>query len=446
MLNDLKNVLGFEATWPVLALAGVAVLLAAAIIVALVAGVRSAARRWSGTQLLIGVAIAAAFGVAGIGGYRSFDAVSQRFDSALVPLVADGMIVACTALRLAALTRGWRLPGSLLTTYVFIGGTVWLNVASAHDVSDAIAHALAPIAYSALVEMLAHMLRLHLRLAQPSRPRLNALTWFTSPVVTTRVWLHLARTGRDDPVAARALVQQVVRMSSRLQTICPSKAWWPLGRARAARSAALQTIRDGLLSAGDLAALLPETGRLAPGALLAVVDGAALRRITPATNHATGAPGTDRTGSPGPVPAPQPEPVHPDTLTGPAESVHPNRAPDPAPVREPHSALGARAARTDDELVAELHRHSQEHCDGRPLSGREVRRVLGVGTSKARRLAGLAGWAQPTNTEQPAPESPQLSIVHIDANSNDHDTDTHREADLESDSESSDKLEASTTR
>ena len=63
-------------------------------------------RGWSGERGLIGVAIIVAVGVAGIGGVRSFEAVSDRFDSALVPLTADGMIIACTALRLAALSRG----------------------------------------------------------------------------------------------------------------------------------------------------------------------------------------------------------------------------------------------------------------------------------------------------------------------------------------------------
>ena len=104
--------------------------------------------------LLVGLAVAVAAGVAVIGGYRSFDAVSHRFGSPLVPLTADGMILACTALRLAALTRGWRLPGSLVVTYGFIGGTVWLNVAAAHGWAEAVAHALAPVSYAVLVEML----------------------------------------------------------------------------------------------------------------------------------------------------------------------------------------------------------------------------------------------------------------------------------------------------
>ena len=272
-------------TWPIIA-AGVAALLIMRW-VAYRAGVGGAPRapwrhraveagRLTTRRVLITVAVFAALGVAGIGGARSFNAVSHKFDSPLVPLVADGMIVACTALRLAALTRGWRIPGALVTTYVGIFGTVWLNIDTADGIADAVAHALAPLAYAVLVEMLAHLLRLHMRLAQPAKPRLSALTWFTSPVITTRVWLHLSRTGADDPAAARALVQQVVRMASRLATLCPSHKLWPLDAARAARTACLQTIRDGLLSASQLAALLPVGGRLTPGELLALVDSAAL--------------------------------------------------------------------------------------------------------------------------------------------------------------------------
>ena len=155
------------------------------------------------------------------------------------------------------------------------------------------------------------MLRLHLGLVEPPErrragvaglARLGWLTWFTSPVVTTRVGLHLARTGSDDPVAARALVQQLIRMSSRLQAVCPSPAglgWWPFGSARAARSAALQTVRDGLLSARDLAALLPaghtRRRRLTPGGLLALVDSAALQCTTPTVTSRTADRTTDRT-------------------------------------------------------------------------------------------------------------------------------------------------------
>jgi hypothetical protein len=316
-------------------------------------------------RVLVALAVTVAAGVAVLGGVRSFEAVSDRFGSALVPLTADGMIVACTALRLAALTRGWRLPGSLLVTYGFIAGTVALNVAAAHDWVDAVAHALAPISYAVLVEMLAYLLRLQLRLAQPSRPRLSFLTWATSPVVTSRVWLHLARTGGDDPAAARALIQQVIRMASRLRTVCPGR--WPLGRARAARTAALQTIRDGLLSAEALAGLLPPDGaRLQPGVLLALVDQGALLGTAPATAQRTDAGAPDRTapGAPG--------------CTGPAA----------LPLHQSDDGVAHRE-RTDAELVAELRRH------GGPLSGRQVMRLLGVGTPKATRLIRLAGWATP---------------------------------------------------
>ena len=369
-------------------------------------------RRW-----LIGLAVAAAVAVAGLGGVRSFEAVSAKFNSALVPLTADGMIIACTALRLAALTRGWRLPGSLVTTYGFIGGTVWLNIAAAHGWTDAVAHALAPVSYAVLVEMLAHLLRLHLRLTQPSRPRVTALTWFTSPVVTTRVWLHLARTGGQDPVAARALVQQLIRMSSRLQAVCPSpplRGRCPFDRAYAARAAALQTIRDGLLTAHELATLLPsDEAQLAPGALLALVDGAALAHsATPAATSPV------HRSADHPVVTSAPEAVHASRTasrtTGRTASAP--RTPAPAAPTAPGSGPRGRDERTDDELVAELHQHAEHN--GGSMSQREVMRLLGVGTPKAKRLAVRAGWAEPTTpNHRPEGELPeqvpgQLALVH----------------------------------
>lgn len=445
-------------TWPMLAVGAAALLILTASVITAVWAVRrtvgaigaaAAAGRLTTRRVLIVVAVVAALGVAGIGGARSFDAVSQKFDSPLVPLVADGMIVACTALRLAALTRGWRIPGALVTTYVFIGGTVWLNADTAHGIADAVAHALAPLAYAVLVEMLAHLLRLHLRLAQPAKPKLSALTWFTSPVITTRVWLHLSRTGADDPAVARALVQQVVRMASRLATLCPSHRLWPFDAARNARTACLQTIRDGLLSAGDLAKLLPATGPLTPGELLALVDSAALGlttngdRVREATGDDSSERRTDAAVAPvwlvayllgalrtAPTSAPLGAPVHSAARTAPPAPVHETlRTGAPAPVHAPHRTDERTAAsteagpvngtddRTDDELLAVVRQHSASEHGGAPMSQRAIRRVTGVGTPRAKRLAELAGWAEPTEHHgDPAPateaqERGQLQLV-----------------------------------
>src|SRR6266545_787878 len=353
---------------------------------------RAAAAQWPIGRVLITVGVLAAAVIAVVGGVRSYEAVSLRFDDPLVPATADGMILACTALRMAALTRGWRLPGILVTTYAFIGGTVVLNVSAATDPYDVIAHALAPLSFALLQEYLAHFLRLHLRLAQPARPKVTALVWFTSPVVTTRVWLHLARTGGDDPVAARLLIQQCLRMASRLRAVCPSGRW-PLDGARSARAAALQTIRDGLLSAAELAAQLPAGDRLEPGELLAIVDGAALTRTTGPT---TGAP-HDRTSG---APVHRTDPA-PHALTSAPEPVHPDR--------------------TGDELVAQIRAHAA--ASGGPLSQREVMRLLGCGTPKAKRLVELAGWldaaagggASGGGAAGVRREHPQLQIVAVNA-------------------------------
>ncbi|MFG1820711.1 DUF2637 domain-containing protein [Kribbella sp. NPDC049174] len=443
-------------TWPMIAAGVAGVLLLGAVFTGLIFTGRRTARgvaaafeagRLTTRRVLIVVAVVAALGVAGIGGARSFEAVSDKFDSPLVPLVADGMIVACTALRLAALTRGWRIPGAPVTTYVFIGGTVWLNIDTATGIADAVAHALAPLAYAVLVEMLAHLLRLHLRLAQPAKPRLSALTWITSPVITTRVWLHLSRTGGQhdaDPAAARALVQQVVRMASRLATLCPSQKLWPFDAARAARTAALQTIRDGLLSAGELAALLPATGRLTPGELLALVDSAALGLTATSTPDETGATpdlpargeqassqlwllayllGALRTGAPATI-TPGAPVHHPGRTapTMPTAPVHDSiSGGTSAPVHEPHrtasrteptpgSHSSASDERTDDELLAVVRHHSATEHNGGPMSQRAIRRATGVGTARAKRLAELAGWADPTGsgTGDRDPATPQI--------------------------------------
>jgi hypothetical protein len=437
--------------WPTIAVGAAALLIVAGLLFGLAWAARRAVRgmthavetgRLTTRRVLITVAVMAALGVAGIGGARSFNAVSAKFDSPLVPLVADGMIIACTALRLAALTRGWRIPGALVTTYVGIFGTVWLNIDTAHGVADAVAHALAPLAYAVLVEMLAHLLRLHMKLTQPAKPRLPALTWFTSPVITTRVWLHLSRTGADDPAAARALVQQVVRMASRLATLCPSHKLWPLDAARAARTACLQTIRDGLLSASELAALLPAGGRLTPGELLALVDSAALGLTTPGEPETPTVDATrDQIGGSawlvayllGALRAESATArEHPTTRTAPTAPVrHDDPSSAPAPVHAPHrtdtapepageaheAAPRKGAGPTDAELLDAVRRHAAVN-GGVPLGQREIRRATEeafgrpVGFGRAKRLQELAGWAEPTTTDDSTAQTRgQLQLV-----------------------------------
>ncbi|MFI6827585.1 DUF2637 domain-containing protein [Kribbella sp. NPDC050241] len=455
-------------TWPVIATGLAGLLILCGLLAGLVWTIRRAIRavtaaiaagRLTTRRVLITVAVVAALGVAGIGGARSFTAVSVKFDSPLVPLVADGMIVACTALRLAALTRGWRIPGALITTYVFIGGTVWLNIDTAHGIADALAHALAPVAYAVLVEMLAHLLRLHMKLAQPSKPRLSALTWLTSPVITTRVWLHLSRSGADDPAAARALVQQVVRMASRLATLCPSRTLWPFDAAYAARTAALQTIRDGLLSATDLAALLPATGALTPGELLALVDSAALALPSSGVGETVGNSHAARTPEASPDGAPvwavayllgalraaaTGAPVQPGTRTAPLAPVHP---PHRTINRTDVTANQASDDRTDDELLAVVRHHSATEHGGGPISQRAIRRVTGVGTPRAKRLAELAGWTEPTDdTPALAPEvQGQLQLV-TEPGENADDNTSSTDSGTDEDSTTNRELETSSNR
>src|SRR5215468_11073024 len=76
-------------------------------------------RHVSGRAVLVTVAVTGAMLVAIVGGVRSFQTVSAWY-GVEVPIIADGMIIACTALRLAALSRGWRIPGSLAVTWTFL--------------------------------------------------------------------------------------------------------------------------------------------------------------------------------------------------------------------------------------------------------------------------------------------------------------------------------------
>ncbi len=229
-------------------------------------------------RLLVGIAVLVSLGVAGIGGWRSFTAVSAYFHSWTVPAIADGVIVAASALRLAALTYNWRMPGSMLVTVTGLAGTVYLNVhASPGNGPEQFSHALAPIAYLILLEMLGYFLKLRLQLEVQEEARLSLLVWLVSPVVTTRSWLLMVRTGDKNPVTARAAIQRAIRARSQLQIICPSPWYAPLGAARGARSAALQTIRDGLLRPDEVIGLLPEgQARMGAVELLVAVNRAAL--------------------------------------------------------------------------------------------------------------------------------------------------------------------------
>ena len=380
-------------------LAGVIVTAATVAIALMALIIRHAIRAGVGPRLGFGIAVVIAIAVAVIGGATSFHAVAHRFNSPLIPLVADGMVIACTALRLAAMTHGWRIPGARITTYVFIIGSVLINMASVAGWAAKLGHALAPLAYAVLVEMLAHLLRLQMRLAQPPRARLSTLTWITSPLITTRVWLHLARTGTNDPIAARAIVQQFIRTSSRLSAVCPSHpTWLPVGRARAARSAALHAIRDGLLSAADVAQLLP-TDSIAPAELLALIDRAALGLPT---SNPHGAPLAVHPAVHHPVQGCTADSVQRSASVNGSGAVHRTASGTAA---EP-ALLPPTPAGDDAELVAWLHRHAARHNHGEPLSARAVMRLLASGWPKAKRIHELAGWNDTTDPDQADQEEP----------------------------------------
>lgn len=229
-------------------------------------------------RVLIGFGAAVSLVITVIAAARSFDAVRVRFGSPMVPMTTDGAIAAFTALRLGALSRGWRLPGITAATYFYIGVTVALNVQAARGADGRFAAAVAPVTFSVLMEYLAHLLRLHLRYATSAEARVTLLVWLVSPVVVTRGWLHMVRTGSGDPVAARVLVQQSMAVRARLAVVCPNRRWYAVfGSAARARRATLAALRDQALTPLQVINLLPEAGTLAPVDLLARVADAAIR-------------------------------------------------------------------------------------------------------------------------------------------------------------------------
>jgi hypothetical protein len=230
------------------------------------------------------------------------------------------------------------------------------------------------------------------------------------------------------------------------------------------------------LSASDLAALLPATGRLTPGELLALVDSAALGLTAPAAPGA--APAVEAAAMDGQPTAPatapvwlvayllgalRTAPVHHSTRTAPPAPVHEDRSNGaPAPVQAPHrtrakadqtrppgevAPKNSRDDRTDSEILAVLHHHSQAEHDGGALSQQEVRRVTGVGFRRAKRLVALAGWADPPGqpdaaTAAPSPEPTetrgQLQLINApeetpaETSSDQDDTTTDRELETSS--------------
>lgn len=404
-------------------IAAVGLIAGFAILAVIIRLVRRAIRNGAGPKFGFGVAVVIAVFVAVAGGWKSFDAVAHQFGSPLVPLVADGMVIACTALRLAAMTKGWRIPGAALTTYVFIAGSVIINTTAVDGWAAKLGYALAPLAYAVLAEMLAHLVRLKMKLTEPTLAgRLPAVKWFVSPVVTTRMWVHMKRTDATDPRQVRTLIKQVERVASRLSAVCPSTpGWLPFGRAHAARSAVLDSILEGLLTQAEAAALLPaDDGRLSPGELLARLDRATVP--APVAPHADEVPAAVRPAAAlalhRPASVTASAPVHPAaSAAAPAAASESSAPPAPYAPDESAPAPASDSAPTDADdaaLVSFLHRHAAEHNDGQPLAIREVQRAIRSGWSKAKRIHALTGWTEtdPNQTKDSQPKTErQLQLL-----------------------------------
>ncbi len=234
--------------------------------------------RWA----LFSASVAVSMFVAVIAGRASWNGIGHAFGSWHAPAMVDGFVLAITLLRLGFLTRGWQLPLSTVASGSGLTATGYFNYVEAVRSHAATAYEVeaitAPLVYFILAEYLALSLKLRLRLRVQAKARISLLVWAASPIVTTKAMLHMARTGEADPSHARTTVVRAQRARSELKIICPSPPGVRAGAAaRRARRAAVHAIRDGVLTAGQIVALLPpEAGNIDPTELLRQINRAAV--------------------------------------------------------------------------------------------------------------------------------------------------------------------------
>jgi hypothetical protein len=259
-------------------------------------------------RVLVGSAVVLTGFVAAVAGRASWFGISSAFGGWHAPAMVDGFVLAVTLLRLGMLTQGWPLPGSVAATVCGLAVTGYFNYVQAvrghRGGPYEIEAVITPLIYFVLAEYLALLIKHRLRLrVQKALPRISLALLISSPAVSIKALLHMARNGLHDPVAARAAVSRASRARSELKIICPGSLRSG-GRARRARRAAEHAIRDGLLSASQIVELLPPGATVMdPIDLLRQVNRAAVGlAVAPSPT-----PASDTTPPEPPKPAPAPE-------------------------------------------------------------------------------------------------------------------------------------------
>ncbi|TDD80110.1 DUF2637 domain-containing protein [Actinomadura rubrisoli] len=152
-------------------------------------------------RVVAGLAGLLCTGLAGLGGWGSFDSVrdlAEPWFGAQAWIVPVGVDLGILALLTAALLMEWlSMPMPMLrwSALGFTGATVWLNVSAAHgDATGIVMHAAMPALFITFVEGLRHAVRRRVGLASGRvREGIPAARWAVAPVSSFRLWRRMIR-------------------------------------------------------------------------------------------------------------------------------------------------------------------------------------------------------------------------------------------------------------
>ncbi|MFE3765263.1 DUF2637 domain-containing protein [Streptomyces sp. NPDC059104] len=297
-------------------------------------------------RILIGVVVAGAVVIAGIGFAGSYAAVralalQKGFGtfSLVFPIGIDMGI--CVLLALDLLLTWIRIPFPLLrqTAWLLTAATIAFNGAAAWpDPLGVGMHAVIPILFVVTVEAARHAVG---RIADITADRhmegVRITRWLLSPVPTFKLWRRMKLWELRSYEQAVGMEQDRLIYQARLQARygrawrrkAPVEALMPLRLARIGVPLS-QTAPEGLVAAGIEPVLLPPAGLAAPA-----LEAAALETAAPETAALAAAAGGPKTAEvlvpqqagPAPVPGAGPAAVPPVTHVPPAFAVDPTAMP-----------------------------------------------------------------------------------------------------------------------
>ncbi|NUQ97446.1 MAG: DUF2637 domain-containing protein [Streptomyces sp.] len=267
-------------------------------------------------RILIGVVVAGAVVIAGIGFAGSYAAVRElairkgfgNF-SYFFPIGVDAGI--CVLLALDLLLTWIRMPFPLLrqTAWLLTVATVAFNAAAAHDALGRAMHAVIPVLFVVTVEAARHAVgRIADITADKHMEGVRITRWLLSPVPTFLLWRRMKLWELRSYDQVIKLEQERLVYQARLRSRfgrawrrkAPVESLMPLRLARYGVPLA-DTAPEGLAAAGiEIPVLLPAPAPTAPAPTPAAPQGEQRPALVPA-------PRAEQPAGPGPEPEPDPE-------------------------------------------------------------------------------------------------------------------------------------------